>query len=142
MASYDFTNGSIDGQMVPRKTTPEENTVFVRRNIVDFSKQNLASGDDAKALDIEEGLIVRTVIARVITADSGGGTIAIGDSASDTSWGSATAPSTEGAVLGGTVDYTYFDSDGGVYLTAGGTANLTTAKVEVLAECVKALDKI
>ncbi len=141
MASYDFTNGSIDGQMVPRKTTPEENTVFVRRNIVDFSKQNLASGDDAKALDIEEGLIVKTVIARVITADSGGGTIAIGDSAGDTSWGSAAAPSTAGDVLGGTVDYTYFDSDGGVYLT-GGTATLTAAKVEVLAECVRALDKI
>lgn len=141
MASYDFTNGSISGQMVPRKQCAEENEPFLRRNIVDFSKQNLAAGDDAKVLDIESGVAVKTAFARVITADSGGGTVTLGKTSSGTQWGSAATPDTAGGVLGGTVSVQYYSSDGGIYML-GATATLTTAKVEVIAECVKCVDAI
>ncbi len=142
MASYDFTNGSIEGQMVPRRAAAEENEVFIRRNIVDFSKQNLTTSDDAKVLEIEEGLIVKSVYGRIITADSGGGTIDFGKTASGHEWGDNQAVATQGAIIGGTRSLQYYDADGYVYVTGVATASITTLKLEVLAECVKALDKI
>ena len=55
--TYVFYDGSITGQMIPPKHTPEEDEMFILRNIVDFSKQTLEAGegDIAQVLSVPAG---------------------------------------------------------------------------------------
>ena len=136
MATYDFTDGSISGQDVPPEVTPDETKAWVQRNVIDAANQNLASGDVAQAMNIEAGCTVLTAWARVITADSGGGTISLGYGGAASKWGSGGAVSAADADVLGSFDPAYFASDDTIDITVS-TAALTTAKLEVCALVVK-----
>ena len=145
---YVFYNGSIEGQMVPPKTTPTENSTFILRNIVDFSKQTLEAGesDVAQVLLIPAYTTVISCWLRIITAETTNGTVDLGYAAGNT-WGDALAlDGSVGDILGATNNWVpvYFSSADTIDLTAttdSADVDIDGAKVEVTAVCLKALDE-
>jgi len=144
---YVFYDGSITGQIVPPKHTPEEDEMFVLRNIVDFSKQTLEAGesDVAQVLSIPAGTTVIACWLRIITAETASGTVDLGYAAGN-SWGNALAlDGSVGAILGAThswVPYHFVAADTIDITATTDTADVDIdgAKVEVTAVCLKALD--
>jgi hypothetical protein len=145
--TYVFYDGSIAGQMVPPKHTPEEDEMFILRNIVDFSKQTLEAGegDIAQVLAVPAGTTVVSCWLRVITAETTSGTVDLGYAANNT-WGDALAVDTAaGGILGATHDWVpiYFEDADTIDITATtdtSDVDIDGCKVEVTAVCLKSLD--
>ena len=140
--TYDFTDGSITGQMQPVAVTVIENRVTIMRNIVDCSKQTLtaSASDVAKALNIPAGTTVLTSWMRVITAETSGAKASLGY-AGGTQFASAVAVSATGAV-GGSFAPAYFSAADTIDIIADATAavDLDGLKVEVCALCLRSRD--
>lgn len=144
--TYVFYDGSITGQIVPPKHTPEEDEMFILRNIVDFSKQTLQAGesDVAQVLSIPAGTTVIACWLRIITAETTNGTVDLGYAANEF-WGDALAvDGSVAAILGATHDWVpyYFAAADTVDITATtdtADVDIDGLKVEVTAVCLKAL---
>ena len=145
--TYVFYDGSISGQMVPPRHTPEEDEMFILRNIVDFSKQTLEAGegDIAQVLYIPADTTVIACWLRIITAETTNGTVDLGYGGSN-GWGDALGlDGSVGAILGCTHDWVpiYFGDADTVDITATtdtADVDIDGAKVEVVAVCLKSLD--
>lgn len=147
-STYVFYNGSIAGQMKPAQHTPEEDEMFVKRIIVDCSKQTLdaGEGDVAQCIPVDAGTTVLAAWIRVITAETANGTCDLGYGGAVNAWGDALALDTAaGGILGATHDWVpvYFasaDTIDVVATTDTADVDLDGAKFEVTAVCLKALD--
>ena len=143
--TYNFAAGTtIAGAKIPIIPTPQEDRIYVLRNIVDFAKQNLAglSTDVAQVLNIPAGTTVMTAWIRVITAESVGATCTLGVGTSAAEWGTALdCTSAAGSILGATNDWVplHFTSADTLDIVTGG-ATFDAFKCEVVALCLKALD--
>jgi len=145
--TYVFYDGSITGQMIPPKHTPEEDEMFILRNIVDFSKQTLEAGegDIAQVLSVPAGTTVIACWLRIITAETANGTVDLGYAGNNT-WGDALGlDGSVGAILGATHDWVpyHFVSADTIDITATtdtADVDIDGGKVEVTAVCLKALD--
>lgn len=143
--TYDFTAGTtIVGVDPPITPTPNENNFFILRNVIDFSKQNLAglSTDVAQVLDIPAGTTIMTAWIRVITAESAGATCTLGVGTSAAEWGTGLdCTSVANSILGATNDWVplHFVSADTVDIVTGG-ATFDAFKCEVVAVCLKALN--
>lgn len=145
MATYDFTNGSITGQMRPTPVTTRETELTVMRNIVDCSKQTLdaGNGDVGKCLNIEAGTTVVTAWIRVITAETANGTVDLGYGGDVDKWGDGVAIDTANAVVGATIAPVYFASDDTIDIKATtdtADVDIDGAKLEVCALCLKSVN--
>jgi|GEM_PF-5974015 len=145
MATYNFTDGSIKGQMVPTEVTLIENRLTIMRNIVDFSKQTLdaGNGDVAQVLNIPAGTTVLTAWIRVITAETANGTVDLGYGGDADKWGDGVAIDSANAIVGALFAPVYFASDDTIDITATtdtADVDIDGAKVEVCALCLKSKD--
>ena len=145
MATYNFTDGSIAGQIKPPETTLSENQPFILRNILDFSKQTLdaGNGDVAQALNVPAGTTVITAWIRVITAETTNGTVDLGYGGDVDKWGDGVAIDTANAIVGATVARVYFASADTIDVKATidvADVDIDGAKIEVCALCLKSLD--
>lgn len=110
---YNFTDGTIAGQMIPdghtkgrsRKTParpliPIDSHLFVLRNTVDFSKQTLdvSETDVARVLNIEAGTTVLDVWARIATAETADAILNLGYGSDVDRWGHSLAMDVTGVV--------------------------------------------
>ena len=142
VATYNFTNGSISGQMIPPVQTVDTGMTFVIRNIVDLTKQNLdhSATDIAQCLTIPAGTTVLTAWIRVITAGTTSATCTLGTGAAAAIWGTALdLTSTAGTILGHLFDPLYAAAEETVDITSGGATDIL-GKYEVCALCVKSVD--
>ena len=145
--TYKFTDGSIEGAMVPAATTLKENEVVIRRNIIDLSLQTLDAGEG----DVAECLIVpaKTTVLwaglRVITAETADGTCDLGYGGNPDEWGDALALDVANLSLG------FIDGMSPVYFATADTIDITAtadsadvdldgAKIEVFAAMIKHVD--
>lgn len=148
MATYDFTNGSIEGQMKPPVHTPEEDELFILRNIVDCSKQTLdaGNGDVGKVLNIPAGTTVLSAWGRIITPETASGTVDLGYGGSVNAWGNALAvDAAAGSIVGATNNFVpiYFASADTIDITATidtADVDIDGLKMEVCALCLKSLN--
>lgn len=148
MATYNFTDGSITGIEIPKETTERETVIYVRRAIVDCSKQTLDAGDGdiAQAINIPAGTYVLTAWLRVITAETANGTCDLGYDGDVDLWGDALALDTAaGGVLGAIQDWVplYFAAANTIdVLATTDTADvdLDGAKFEVVAVMMQSKD--
>ena len=153
METYNFTDGSIAGQVIPRAYNTGENQLYIRRNFVDFSKQSLDAGnaDVAQVINIPAGVCVIDAWLRVITKETADGTVDLGYSGSGTDvdhWGAALAvDSAVGTILRlpTTTDAPpiYFSSAGTIDIKATTDTNdvdIDGLKCEVVALCVNCPD--
>lgn len=143
--TYNFTNGSIHGQMRPHDVTLHENRVRVERNILDFSLQNLNAGDSdvGQAITIPAMTTVLNARVRVITAETASGTIDLGYGTNPDQWGDGIAVDTINTIVGGIDAPVYFaaaDTIDVVATTDTADVDLTIGKIEVLAFMLKHID--
>lgn len=140
--TYNFTDGSISGQTVPRVKTAEENEIFFLRNIADFSLQTLtqSTADIAQVINVPAGTTVITAWIRVITADGDAATIDLGYGGNPDQWlDNGAANSAAGTLLGYLWVPQYFASADTIDITVKETADLDEMKCEVVAMCMKQL---
>jgi len=89
--TYNFTDGSLAGQVFPPTPRVTDSEVTILKNILDFSRQNIGAGES----DVAQALIVpadTTVLAcwmRVITAETADATVDLGYSSNVDQWGGA-----------------------------------------------------
>jgi hypothetical protein len=89
--TYNFTDGSLAGQVFPPTPRVTDSEVTILKNILDFSRQNIEAG----ASDVAQALIVpadTTVLAcwmRVITAETANATVDLGYGSNADQWGGA-----------------------------------------------------
>jgi len=148
MATYVWYDGSISDVSKTAIHTSEEDEVFVRRAIVDCSKQTLNAGDGdvLQVLPVYAGETVLSAHIRVITAETTNGTCDLGYGGSANAWGNALAlDSAAGSILGATHDWVpiHFasaDTIDVVATTDTADVDLGGAKFEVVVFLVKALD--
>ena len=144
--TYDFAAGTtIVGVNPPITPTPNENTFFILRNIIDCSKQTLGAGttDIAQILDIPAGTTIVSCYVRIITAETAAATFTLGYSGAANVWGNALAADTAaGGILGATHDWVpvHFASADTVDIVISGAVDFDAFKFEVVAVCLKALD--
>ena len=142
MATYNFFDGSIEGQMVPPQMEIGTNQVTVLRNVVDFALQNIdqSAGDLAQVLRIPADTTVLTAGIRVITGEAST-TVDIGVTGTNIDqWGDALSGATAGAVLGLLNAPLHFSAADTIDLIPGTAVDWTSLKVEVFAECIKQID--
>lgn len=144
-STYNFTDGSLGGQIIPPNTQTCENNTTVLRNILDFSSQNLdaGEGDIAVALNIPAGTTVLNSFIRVMTADDANATVDLGYTGAVATWGDGVALSTADVIVGNTGTAAYFKTAGTIIVTATtdtADVDITKAKVEVVANCLESLD--
>jgi hypothetical protein len=99
---FNFTDGSIAGQMIPssyakikskrtpiRRIEPIDQHVFLLRNVVDCTKQTLdvSEVDVAQALVVEAGTTVLDCWCRVTTAEGSGAILNLGYGSDVDRWG-------------------------------------------------------
>lgn len=145
MATYNFTDGSLPGQVVPAETTLHENKVVIRRNILDFSRQTLDAGvgDVAQAINIPANTTVKRAYIRVLTAETANGTCDLGYGGGVNTWGNALSLAAANVIVGGTDAPVFFaaaDTIDVVATTDTADVDLDGAKIEVIAEMVKHVD--
>jgi hypothetical protein len=89
--TYNFTDGSLAGQVFPPTPRVTDSEVTILKNILDFSRQNIGAGES----DVAQALIVpadTTVLAcwmRVITAETDDATVDLGYGPHADQWGGA-----------------------------------------------------
>lgn len=145
MATYNFTDGSLPGQVMPAETTLHENKVVVRRNILDFSKQTLDAGvgDVAQAIKVPANTTVLRAGIRVITAETANGTCDLGYGGAVNKWGNALSLAAANAIVGGTDAPVFFAAEDTIDVAATvdtADVDLDGAKIEVFAEMLKHVD--
>ena len=111
------------------------------RNVFDTAAQNIANdGSSAGVLSIPAGVTVLACFLRIITVDSGGGTVSLGVTTTDAEkWGSDIPLTATGVpeVTGGPVyNPLYFGSADKIDIIEDAAAAITTLKAEVIAICV------
>lgn len=102
----------------------------------DASKRNLATGDTVDIASLPNGVVVNSVVLEVVTADAGGGSIAVGTSAgTPAALVAATAVASAGRTLGAGagVGTLIEEADDTIRLTAS-VAGMTTLKCKVYAD--------
>jgi len=112
-ATYNFTDGTIGGQMIPsshskikskkaavRPLSPIDQHLFVLRNYVDFTKQTLDTGDTdvAQVLNVIAETTVLDVWARIVTAEGTGAILNLGYGGDVDKWGQELAMDVTGVV--------------------------------------------
>ena len=144
--TYSFVAGStIKGVKVPIIPTPQEDRLFILRNIIDFSKQTIdvSESDVAQVLNIPAGTTVMTVFVRVITAETAAADFELGYGGSASLWGTGLgADGTAGTILGAIQDWVplYFASADTIDIVGSGAVDLDAFKFEVTAICLKSMD--
>jgi hypothetical protein len=152
MTVYDFTNGSIlgvnPGNKTMHDTTPRGFTPFILRNVFDTQYQNIANdGSSAGVLSIPADVTVLACFLRIITVDSGGGTLSLGVTTTDADkWGSDIPLTAEGVPevggAGPVYNPLYFATADKIDILEDAAAAITTLKAEVIAVCVQSNDTI
>ena len=99
--TYNFTNGSISGQNRQVAHTPEEDRLFILRNIVDFSLQSLdvSASDVAKVINIPADTLVLDVFMRCITAETADAILDLGYGSDTDYWGQKLAMDTTAGLM-------------------------------------------
>ena len=146
--TYNFTNGSISGVPKPPEHTPIEDRLFIRRNIIDCSKQTLDAGesDVGQCINIPAGCTVITAWIRIITAETANGTLDLGYGGNPDEWGDALAvDSAAHTILGAIQDWVpvHFNAADTIDVTATtdtADVDLDGVKFEVVAVMHKSLD--
>ena len=146
--TYDFTDGSIVGQVIPRTYNTGENEPYIIHNFLDFSKQHLANTDIAKALAIkpESGITVLAAWLRIITPEGGATTANLGYGTDPDHWGAdLNLNSAAGSILRLPTTTTdappiYFSEDDTIDLVCSAAAGIAALKCEVVALCVNSTD--
>ncbi|MDA3807430.1 MAG: hypothetical protein PF440_05870 [Thiomicrorhabdus sp.] len=147
MTTYNFTNGSIEGHMVPPNMEIVTSKPTILRNIVDCAKQNLDAGvgDIGQVLIIPAGTLVLECGIRIITAETANGTLDLGVTTTNAAqWGVALAvDSTAGTILGMLAAPLYFATADTIDVLATidtADIDLDGLKFEVFAVCIKVQD--
>ena len=147
MTVYNFTNGTIDGQMIPPDMEILTDRPTILRNILDFSKQDLEAGvpDSAIALNVPAGTLVLECGLRIITAETGDGTVDLGITGGNVDqWGDALAVDTAAGAMLNIAAVPVFFADAGTIqiLATTDTADIDIdgLKCEVWALCMKMVD--
>lgn len=88
MATRNFTDGTITAHERTKDTLPNTGGPYCRGAVIDFTKQNLDSGnnDVAQVINIPANTWVLGVFVRVITAESTNAEIEIGYGSDDAYW--------------------------------------------------------
>ncbi len=91
--TYNFMDGSIDGQPVIPDNLPNTTGVYARSQIVDCANQTLDAGEDdvGQILNIPADTWVLRVLLRTITAETANGTVDLGTDLNPDVWGDALA---------------------------------------------------
>lgn len=145
LETFNFTDGSISGQMRPHDVTLIENDIVIERNILDFSLQTLVAADEdvGIAITIPANTTVLTARVRVLTAETANGSIDIGYGGNVDQWGDGLSLATADVILGGLDAPVFFAAADtiDVKVTADGAAvDIDGAKIEVLAYLQKHID--
>jgi hypothetical protein len=139
MATYNFTDGTVTAHPKSVDTLPNTGGPFVRTAVIDFSKQNLDSGnnDVAQIINIPANTWVLGVFARLITVETDDAEMEIGYGSDDAFWTDTIAEIDAGAGTG-TILTNNFDTP--LYFAAADTIDIVnnnndvdydTCKVEV-----------
>lgn len=152
-STYDFTNGSVQGQIRPINPPIEPREITPISNVVDFSQQSLdaGEGDIAQVLPIPAKTIV--LFVTVLPKADADGSLAASNATVDVGYGGSTAKWGSGIVLdtaefnvaatGGvapTLAPHYFASADTIDLVAttdDGDVDISAGMAEVTAYCVK-----
>ena len=88
MATYNFTDGTVSGHEKSVDSLPNTSGMYCRTAVIDFSKQNLDSGnnDVARIINIPANTWVMGVFARVITVETDDAEMEIGYGSDDAYW--------------------------------------------------------
>ncbi len=137
MAEKDYTGGK---SLFPWDAKDKH---YVVKHRLDFSKTALLNADAAKAIAVPAGVMVKNVVAKIITPEGGAGAFTIGHAAADAGFeGNGdinAAANTLSRGIGGTdADVT---ADGYLYAADGfiffeGSIDLDAAVVDIMAEIV------
>lgn len=147
--TYNFTDGSIAGQVVPRIYNTGENEPYIIHNFLDFSKQSLdvSASDVAQAIAVkpESGITVLAAWIRIITPESAGATAHLGYGGDPDHWGADLAlDSAAGSILRlpTTTDAppVYFSGDDTIDIVGTGSVDIDGLKCEVVALCINTSD--
>ncbi len=146
MATYNYTDGSISGQMVPPTMEIVTTHPTIIRNVVDFTKQELdeSAGDIAQVLNVPAGTLVLFAGIRIITAGTTNTTVDFGVTGKVVdSWGDGVALD----AAAGTVTQVMLEPQ---YLASADTLDIIgtddtasvdiDAVIEVFACCIKVQD--
>jgi len=147
MATYNFTDGSIENQMVPPEMEIVTTQPTILRNIVDCSLQTLDAGDGdvGIVLNIPANTTVLECGIRIITAETADGTLDLGVTGVNVDqWGAALAvDSAVGTILGMLSAPLHFASADTIDVLATTDTNdvdLDGLQFEVFAVCIKQVD--
>lgn len=140
MTAYDFTDKTKTYFAPAPDHTSWEHMLTIKRNIVDFAKQNLVASDTATVLDLPADTIVWGLYVRTITADASAQVELLINSTSVVTTSSANLASADDAIGKMLTEPTILTTAGHVKLKAEST--LDTLKVEVVALCTKAIDAL
>jgi len=144
--TYNFTDGSIVGQMIPPKMEIVTTRPTIIRNVVDFTKQNLdESADDiAQVLNVPAGTLVLFAGIRIITPSTANATVNFGVTAGVVdAWGDGVAlDATAGTVTQVAIEPQYLaTADTLDIIGTDDTASVDIdAVIEVYACCIKVQD--
>ena len=144
--TYNFTDGSIVGQMIPPRMEIVTTQPTIIRNVVDFTKQNLdESADDiAQVLNVPAGTLVLFAGIRIITAGTTNATVNFGVTGGVVdAWGDGVAlDATAGTVTQVAIEPQYLAaSDTLDIIGTDDTASVDIdAVIEVYACCIKVQD--
>lgn len=147
-STYVFYDGSIAGQQRTTFFTPNEDSPFALRNIIDCSKQTLdaGEGDIAQVLLVPAGTTVIDAWLRIITAETANGTVDLGYGGAVNHWGNALAVDGTAGTIAATalrsvpVHFGSADTIDLVATTDTADVDIDGFKGEVVAICIKALD--
>ena len=135
MATVNFTNAA-------GRPYSGMNTVYVRRERLDFAATPVAAADVVQALDVPAGTLVLAVVTQVVTAEGGACTATVGDGAGAAAWdASVNLNDTAGVYTSSTPGTDAYATTGKLYTTAD-TIDLTmghatdAAIFDVFALCI------
>jgi len=141
--TYNFTDGSIVGQMIPPRMEIVTTQPTIIRNVVDFTKQNLdESADDiAQVLNVPAGTLVLFAGIRIITPGTTNTTVNFGITGGVVdAWGDGVAlDAAAGTVTQVAIEPQYLAADDTLdIIGTDDTASVDIdAVIEVYACCIK-----
>jgi len=146
MATYNFTDGSINRVAKPHNTTPSGYQPYILRNVINSTLQNLESGDIAECINVPAMTMVLGAWIVPTTAESTGSTdLDLGVTGVDaTRWGEALAIDTINTLPETTLTFDaplYFASADTIDILVT-TTTIDTGIFEICAWCVASSDTI
>jgi len=146
MATYDFTNGSVQGRINPIPLPIDTEAITPIKNIADFSQQtmNAGDGDVGQVIPIPAGTTVLYATALPLTDGAGdlpatNTSIDVGYGGNVDQWGDglSMAASQYGTALFAPVYFASADTVDIVATVDGADVDIDSGRVEITAYCIK-----